>query len=81
MNWYQKRFIVERGCTCPKGQRTAECRGGWHAIDGHDDLGAALADAHTMANLQHGKYRVTESKTGDVVGQPIDFRPVKESSK
>lgn len=64
--WDKARYAIERRCTCRRGDRAAECKGGagWHRVDGHDTEAAALADAYALG---FDMYRVVDSDTGKVV--------------
>jgi hypothetical protein len=65
--WYSHRFAVERECTCRKGDRFYECASGYHVVDSHPEMRAAIDDARTCARDYGHRYRVVDSQTGDVL--------------
>ncbi len=66
IRWDLGRFAVERVCVCKS--RSAECPKGWHMVDSHDDLGAAIADLNTLEDeTRRGAYRVIDQVNGEKI--------------
>lgn len=69
LDWWKGLYRIERVCTCK--HKSAECRSprrAFHCVDSADDLEAAQAEVARLEGLYKVDYRVTDSRTGRVVG-------------
>jgi hypothetical protein len=72
--WDDQRFGVERECTCRRGDRSAECRRGWHLVDTESGRGAAIRSATDLACGAAASYRVVDVITDEVVLPPVKIK-------